>query len=125
MLLARVALLADQEQTISSLSGGNQQKALVARWIASGARLLLLDDPTAGVDVATRPEIHAQIESLVASGAAILLVSTDVDELAELSDRVVVFERGSVTAELRDVNITPARVLGAMTGRMHDVLAPT
>ena len=124
-LLARVALAADQEQTISSLSGGNQQKALVARWIASGARLLLLDDPTAGVDVATRPEIHAQIESLVASGAAILLASTDVDELAELSDRVVVFERGSVTAELRDVDVTPARVLGAMTGRVHDALAAT
>jgi ABC-type sugar transport system ATPase subunit len=124
-LLDRVALRADQEQTISSLSGGNQQKALVARWIASGARLLLLDDPTAGVDVATRPEIHGQIESLVAAGAAILLVSTDVDELAELSDRVLVFERGSVTAELRDVNVTPARVLGAMTGRMHDALAAT
>jgi monosaccharide-transporting ATPase len=124
-LLARVALLADQEQTISSLSGGNQQKALVARWIASSARLLLLDDPTTGVDVATRPEIHAQIESLVVSGAAILLASTDVDELAELSDRVVVFERGSVTAELRDANVTPARVLGAMTGRVHDALAAT
>jgi ribose transport system ATP-binding protein len=125
MLLEHVALLADSEQTISSLSGGNQQKALVARWIASGARLLLLDDPTAGVDVATRPEIHAQIESLVASGVAILLVSTDVDELAELSDRVVVFERGSVTAELRDLNVTPARVLSAMTGRLHDALATT
>jgi monosaccharide-transporting ATPase len=124
-LLERVALLADPEQTISSLSGGNQQKALVARWIASGARLLLLDDPTAGVDVATRPEIHAQIESLVASGVAILLVSTDVDELAKLSDRVIVFERGSVTAELRDVNVTPAQLLGAMTGRLQDALAAT
>jgi monosaccharide-transporting ATPase len=124
-LLDRVALDADQEQTISSLSGGNQQKALVARWIASRARLLLLDDPTAGVDVATRPEIHAQIESLAEAGAGILLVSTDVDEIAELSDRVLVFERGSVTAELHGTNVTPARVLAAMTGRAREVVAAT
>ncbi|MDQ2910977.1 MAG: ATP-binding cassette domain-containing protein, partial [Actinomycetota bacterium] len=115
-VLERVALRADQRQPISSLSGGNQQKALVARWIASGARLLLLDDPTAGVDAATRPEIHAQIESLALSGAGILLVSTDVAELAQLSHRVVVFERGSVKGELRGADLTPTRVLAAMTG---------
>ena len=105
------------EASISSLSGGNQQKTLVARWIASGARVLLLDDPTAGVDVATRPEIHAQIRALAAGGAAVLLVSTDVEELAELADRVLVFERGSLTGELNGELITAGRVLDAMTRR--------
>jgi ribose transport system ATP-binding protein len=122
-LLDRVALRADQEWLISALSGGNQQRALVARWIASGARLLLLDDPTAGVDVATRPEIHAQIAQLAAAGAGVLLVSTDVDELAELSHRVVVFARGAVTGELAGAGLTPARVLAAMSGRPADALA--
>ena len=116
-VLERVGLRADQRAPISSLSGGNQQKALVGRWVASSAQLLLLDDPTAGVDVATRPEIHAQITSLARAGAAIVLVSTDVEELAQLSERVLVFARGAITGELRDADLTPARVLAAMTGR--------
>jgi monosaccharide-transporting ATPase len=113
--LARVGLRADPEALISSLSGGNQQKAIVARWIASDARVLLLDDPTAGVDVATRPELHRRILELRDSGAAIVLVSTDVDELVELSDRVTTFDRGVVTGELAGAELTPARVLASMT----------
>jgi ABC-type sugar transport system ATPase subunit len=114
-LLDRVRLQADQSAPISSLSGGNQQKAIVARWMASDARVLLLDDPTAGVDVATRPEIHRQILDLCASGAAVVLVSTDVDELAELPDRCFVFDRGAVVAELAGAELTPPRLLAAMT----------
>jgi galactofuranose transport system ATP-binding protein len=116
-LLDRVALRADAEAPISSLSGGNQQKALVARWIGAGARVLLLDDPTAGVDVATRPEIHRQILGLRDAGAAVLLVSTDVEELAELADRVVTFDRGVSTGELAGDDLTPARLLAAITKR--------
>ncbi|MGH3132467.1 MAG: sugar ABC transporter ATP-binding protein [Gaiellaceae bacterium] len=120
-LLDRVALRASPESPITSLSGGNQQKALVARWIGSNSRLLLLDDPTAGVDVATRPEIHDQIRALSEDGVSVLLVSTDAEELAELSDRVVVFERGAVTAELTPDLLTSARVLAAMTGDVSTV----
>jgi ABC-type sugar transport system ATPase subunit len=116
-LLERVAVRADPDSLIASLSGGNQQKTLVARWIASGASVLLLDDPTAGVDVATRPEIHSQIRELAAGGASVLLVSTDVEELAELADRVLVFERGRITGELSGDLLTPGRVLAAMTKR--------
>jgi len=114
-LLERVRLRANQAAPISSLSGGNQQKAIVARWMASNARALLLDDPTAGVDIATRPEIHRQILDLCGAGAAVVLVSTDVDELAELPDRCVVFDRGAVVAELAGAELTPARLLAAMT----------
>ena len=114
-LLERVRLRANPVAPISSLSGGNQQKAIVARWIASGARILLLDDPTAGVDVATRPEIHRQILDLGAAGAAVLLVSTDLEELAELSDRCVIFDRGAVVAELAGAELTPGRLLAAIT----------
>jgi ABC-type sugar transport system ATPase subunit len=114
-LLERVRLRVTQGQPISSLSGGNQQKTIVARWIASNARVLLLDDPTAGVDVATRPEIHREILKLCDAGAAVMLVSTDVDELAELADRCVVFDRGAIVAELEEENLTPGRLLAAMT----------
>jgi galactofuranose transport system ATP-binding protein len=114
-LLERVSIRADPDSVVSSLSGGNQQKALVARCIASEAGVLLLDDPTAGVDIATRPEIHSEIRALANGGATVLLVSTDVDELAELADRVLVFERGSITSELSGGSLTSARVLAAMT----------
>jgi ABC-type sugar transport system ATPase subunit len=114
-LLARVGLRADPETTISSLSGGNQQKAVVARWIAAGARVLLLDDPTAGVDIGTRPELHREILRLRDAGAAVLLVSTDVEELAALADRVLTFDRGLVTGELAGEELTATRLLAAMT----------
>jgi ABC-type sugar transport system ATPase subunit len=114
-MLDRVRLRANLAAPISSLSGGNQQKAMVARWTASNARVLLLDDPTAGVDIATRPEIHRQILALCAAGAAVILVSTDIDELAELPDRCVVFDRGALVAELAGADLTPARLLAAMT----------
>lgn len=123
-VLARVGIAARQETQIAALSGGNQQKALVGRSVASGARLLLLDDPTAGVDVLTRPEIHRQIVALADEGAGVLLVSTDIDELVELSDRVVVFERGRMTEVLHGADIAPARVLAAMT-RRADILPPS
>jgi ribose transport system ATP-binding protein len=113
-LIERIGLRSDTETRIYALSGGNQQKAVVARWIASGAALLLLDDPTSGVDVATRPEIHAQVVSLADAGAAVLLVSTDMDELAELCDRVVVFAQGTVSHELEG-SFDAAGVLAAAT----------
>jgi len=114
-LIERIGLRSGTEARISALSGGNQQKAVVARWIASGAELLLLDDPTSGVDVATRPEIHAQVVALASAGAAVLLVSTDMDELAELCDRVVVFAKGAVSHELEE-GLDAASLLAATTG---------
>jgi len=124
-VLRRVGLPASLEAQISALSGGSQQKALVARWIASAARLLLLDDPTAGVDVLTRPEIHRQIVALCEAGAGVLLVSTDIDELVEMSDRVLIFERGAITGEISGPALTPARVLSAMTRRTSPVPIPS
>jgi ABC-type sugar transport system ATPase subunit len=116
-LLDRVGLRRDARVLISDLSGGNQQKAIVARWLGARPSLLLLDDPTAGVDVATRPEIHAQIRLMADEGVGVLLLSSDVDELAELSDRVVVLGRGEVAAELAGSQVAPGSILEAMTRR--------
>lgn len=116
-LLERVSLQRDPELQISSLSGGNQQKAIVARWLGVRPALLLLDDPTAGVDVATRPEIHTQIKSACAEGTGVLLVSTDIDELVALSDRVLVLRNGSIREDLSGSRLSTTQVLAAMTGR--------
>jgi ABC-type sugar transport system ATPase subunit len=114
-LLDRVSLRADPDAPMSSLSGGNQQKAIVARWIGAGARVLLLDDPTSGVDVSTRPELHRQVLDLAAAGAAVLLVTTEIEEFAELADRVVILDRGRVAGELAGADLTPSTLLTAMT----------
>jgi len=96
---------------IASLSGGNQQKALIARWLSSGIRLLILDEPSRGVDVGAREEIHSTIRELARSGVGIILISSDVEELAILADRVLVMREGRITGELTGREITESRII--------------
>ena len=104
---------ASPEAAISTLSGGNQQKAILARWLDTEPDLLLLDEPTQGVDVGARAEIHAIIRSAVARGMAVVLVSSDLDELCEVSDRVMVLRRGLMT-HLVDADLTVGRIAALM-----------
>jgi ABC-type sugar transport system ATPase subunit len=113
-LAERVRLGSRLSVALSSLSGGNQQKAIFARWMATDARLLLLHDPTAGVDVGARAEIHQRVRELAAAGNAVLVVSTDVPELVELTDRVIVLDRGAIVDELEGDAITEPGLLSAM-----------
>lgn len=96
---------------IASLSGGNQQKALIARWLSVGIRLLILDEPSRGVDVGAREEIHDAIRALARAGVGIIVISSDVEELAILADRVLVMREGRLTGELTGANITEARII--------------
>ncbi len=84
---------------LSLLSGGNQQKVLLARWLRLGARVLLLDEPTHGVDVAARADIYEAVRASVATGACAIVVSSDFEELVRVSDRVLVLAKGRVVAE--------------------------
>jgi ribose transport system ATP-binding protein len=96
---------------IVSLSGGNQQKVLVARAMRLGPKVLVLDDPTSGIDVKAREQVHRIIEASASEGTAVMLVSTDSDELSRLCDRVLVLGRGRIRAELRrGVDLTPERI---------------
>ncbi|MEZ5666052.1 MAG: sugar ABC transporter ATP-binding protein [Alphaproteobacteria bacterium] len=96
---------------IAGLSGGNQQKALIARWLPAGMRLLILDEPSRGVDVGAREEIHASIRALARDGVGILVISSDVEELALLADRVLVMREGRLTGELTGSDITEAAII--------------
>ncbi len=114
-LAARVRLTTAIGAALSSLSGGNQQKAIFARWMATDARVLLLHDPTAGVDVGARAEIHQRVRELAATGNAVLVASTDLPELVELADRVIVLNRGTVVDSLVGDQISESALLAAMT----------
>jgi ribose transport system ATP-binding protein/L-arabinose transport system ATP-binding protein len=96
---------------IASLSGGNQQKALIARWLGTGVKLLILDEPSRGVDVGAREEIHDAIRDLARSGVGVIVISSDVEELAILADRVVVLREGRISGELTGADISEARII--------------
>jgi ribose transport system ATP-binding protein len=102
-------------QAVRQLSGGNQQKVVLARYLLKPPKILLLDEPTRGVDVATKREIYAIIRRLTLEGTAVLLVSSELDELLGLSDRVIVLRDGRSEEEFVD-HITEERVSKAMFG---------
>ncbi|HXQ76261.1 MAG TPA: sugar ABC transporter ATP-binding protein [Acidimicrobiales bacterium] len=99
-----------EKQVMGTLSGGNQQKVVLARWLSRGPRILLLDEPTQGVDVNARAEIYALISEAVGEGCSVLLVTSDFEELSRVADRAVVLSGGRVTAELRGAEIEPVRL---------------
>ncbi|MDR0399789.1 MAG: sugar ABC transporter ATP-binding protein [Treponema sp.] len=100
----------------SSLSGGNQQKLVVGRWMALTPKLLLLDDPTKGVDISTRAEIHRILKDCTAAGMCALYSSSDNEELLEISDRIYVFYEGRISACLRGDERREERLVAAMLG---------
>jgi ribose transport system ATP-binding protein len=98
------------ELPLSSLSGGNQQKAILAKWLQIEPRVLLLDQPTQGVDVGAREQIFAAIREAARSGAAVVCASADAEELAAICDRVLVLARGSVVGEITGDELTKERI---------------
>ena len=101
------------DQPVEQLSGGNQQKVVLAKWLECGAEVLLLDEPTRGIDVAARDKIHALFEELARSGKALVIVSSDLDELMEQCDRIVVLTEGRLVAEFERDSWSRAELLAA------------
>lgn len=99
-----------------TLSGGNQQKLVLAKWLARESRILILDEPTRGVDVGAKAEIHKLIDELAAAGCAILMISSELPEVLNLSTRVIVMRSGQLVGELSRAEATAERVLKLMTG---------
>ena len=102
------------EQPVRLLSGGNQQKVILARWLASNPRLLLLDEPTRGVDVGAKLEIEKLMQRLTSEGMAILFISSDLEETVRNSHRVVVLRDRRKVAELRGEEITEQKIMHAI-----------
>jgi ribose transport system ATP-binding protein len=115
--------VADAGQPTLHLSGGNQQKVAIARWLPLRPRILLLNDPTRGVDVETKREIYLRLCQMAADGVAILLLSSDTLELIHVADRVAVFRGGRVVANLEQGQLNEEAIVAASLGVEHEIAA--
>jgi ABC-type sugar transport system ATPase subunit len=102
---------------ITTLSGGNQQKVIIARWLAREPRILLLNDPTRGIDLGAKRDIYALLDKLAADGVAVVMLSTEVDEHVELMDRVIVFREGTAGAVIEREALSRGRLVSAFFGQ--------
>ena len=104
------------DDPITSLSGGNQQKVVLAKWLATGAPVLVLDNPTQGIDVGAKAEIYPLIRDLAGQGKAVVVSSAEIPELQQVCDRVLVFYRGRIVAELANAQVEEDTVIRCATG---------
>jgi rhamnose transport system ATP-binding protein len=103
---------------VSHLSGGNQQKVALARWLARRPAILVVDEPTRGIDIATKAEVHALLAELAASGVAILMISSELPEVLLVGDRILVMREGRITAEFARGDATEESLMAAATGQL-------
>ncbi|MCT1796364.1 sugar ABC transporter ATP-binding protein [Helcococcus kunzii] len=96
--------MVDMHQNVSTLSGGNQQKVVLAKWLLNNCEMLILDEPTRGIDVGAKKEIYDVIDELARSGKAIIVVSSEMPELIGISDRIIVMSEGEISGEIKDLN---------------------
>jgi ABC-type sugar transport system ATPase subunit len=107
-------------QEISALSGGNQQKVVIGRSLMPGPRVLLLDEPTRGIDVVAKAEVHASIDRLAHEGLAVLLISSELPEILGMSDRILVMRNGRVVGEVPKADASEERLVAMAAGARHD-----
>ncbi|MCD6393246.1 MAG: sugar ABC transporter ATP-binding protein, partial [Planctomycetes bacterium] len=111
---------ASAAEDVSNLSGGNQQKVLLGKWLAANPTVLILDEPSRGVDVKAKIKIHHAVMELAGSGKTVILISSDLPELVGLSDLVIVIRNGRLIGEMPKEKLTEEAVLLAMNGELHD-----
>jgi rhamnose transport system ATP-binding protein len=104
---------------VSTLSGGNQQKAVLGKWLARSPSLLIVDEPTRGIDVGTKAEVHRLLDKLVAEGLAVLMVSSELPEVLGVADRVLVLREGRITAEFTRTEADEDAIMRAATGQIR------
>lgn len=104
------------DQDVGLLSGGNQQKVVIAKWLATKPRVIILDEPTKGIDIGSKAAVHEFMAELAAEGLAVIMVSSEIPEILGMSDRVIVMREGRIAAELAGAEVTPERLVRAAAG---------
>lgn len=111
----RLRIKGAADHLVMSLSGGNQQKVAIAKWLHAGCRLLIFDEPTRGIDVAAKAEIYELIRNFACEGRAAIVISSEVNELVDVCDRVIIMTKGQITCELQSNEITQDNILQRIT----------
>jgi ABC-type sugar transport system ATPase subunit len=106
----------DVRRKVSNLSGGNQQKVVLAKWLATESDFLIFDEPTRGVDVGAKEEIHFLIDDLARQGKGILVISSDLPELLTIADRIYVMREGCIVKEFKDSRVTQEEIIAFAAG---------
>jgi ABC-type sugar transport system ATPase subunit len=109
----------DVSRSVGGLSGGNQQKIVLAKWLEAGVSILILDEPTRGVDVGAKDEIYHVVRDLCAKGLGVLLISSDLPEVLAMSDRILVMHKGAISAEIDGATATEEEIMNAAVGGVH------
>src|SRR5439155_10162935 len=112
------------DQVVGRLSGGNQQKIVLGKWLANQPKLLILDEPTRGIDVGAKAEIHRLMGELAAQGLAILMISSELPEVLGMSDRIAVMHERAIVAVLGRAEATPEKVLALALGHTEAATSP-
>ena len=105
------------DEPVDRLSGGNQQKVVLGKWLATNPKLLVIDEPTRGIDVGTKAEVHRLLGELAAQGLAILMISSELPEVLGMADRVLVMREGRLMRELSRADATQESIMLAATGQ--------
>ena len=104
------------EQAVQNLSGGNQQKVVLAKWLFTGSKILIFDEPTRGIDVGAKSEIYKLMNALAAQGVAIIMISSELPEVLGMSDRILVMHEGTIAGELSRAEATQEKIMHLATG---------
>ncbi|HEY4017307.1 MAG TPA: ATP-binding cassette domain-containing protein, partial [Pseudonocardiaceae bacterium] len=108
---------------VATLSGGNQQKVVLGKWLARDPSLLIIDEPTRGIDVGTKSEVHRILDELVGKGMAVLMISSELPEVLGMADRVLVMHEGRIAAEFERADATEDAIMRAATGQSSEAAA--
>jgi ribose transport system ATP-binding protein len=104
-------------QQINSLSGGNQQKAMIAKWLSIHPKIIFMDEPTRGIDVGAKAEIHEMLRQLSNSGIGVVIISSELPEIIGMCDRVIVMQEGSIKGEVKGTEISEKKIIMLASGQ--------
>jgi ABC-type sugar transport system ATPase subunit len=107
---------------VLNLSGGNQQKVVLAKWLAKNPKVLIMDEPTRGIDVGAKAEIYAIMNSLVEEGVGIIMISSDMPEILAMSDRILTMSEGRVTSIMERTEATQEKIMALVSSHSSDTL---
>jgi rhamnose transport system ATP-binding protein len=109
------------DQRLGDLSGGNQQKVVIAKWLAANPKILILDEPTKGIDIGSKSAVHGLMGELATQGLAIILISSELPEILGMADTIIVMNEGRIVAHMPRAEATPEKIVTAATATREHV----